>query len=239
MTRPGWVLNPLLRGALVAAAAGLRVFPAHSPVAWPAPGTGDAGQDCSCQEEGCTAPGAHPRWLDWRAVATSDEDRLRAFWSDNPAANPAIVTGELADVLEVPAEAGERTAGRLARLATDLPIARSGSGTWQFYLRATGLPAISLAAASAGGPAAGWAAFLHGRDGWVLVPPARHVGGGAARWLRTPLTAPLAELSVAEVRQVAEPPDTGAGPDPRRSNDDNALRRVAALPMPSPLPEAH
>jgi Bifunctional DNA primase/polymerase, N-terminal len=148
MTRPGWVLNPLLRGALVAAAAGLRVFPAHSPVTWPAPGTGDAGQDCSCQEDGCTAPGAHPRWLDWRTVATTDEDRLRAFWSDNPSANPAVVTGELADVLEVPAEAGERTAGRLARLATDLPIARSGSGTWQFYLRATGLPPSSPATAA-------------------------------------------------------------------------------------------
>src|SRR5262245_53456607 len=125
MTRQRGDANPLLRGALAAAAAGLRVFPAHSPVAWPAPGTGDPRRDCSCREARCTAPGAHPRWLDWREVATTDEDQLRAVWAGIPGANPAVVTGELADVLAVPATAGERTADRLAQFSADFPIARS------------------------------------------------------------------------------------------------------------------
>src|SRR5262245_51133837 len=169
MSRSEWTPNPLLRGALKVAAAGLRVFPAHSPLAWPVPGLGDPALDCSCQEAECPAPGAHPRWLDWQDVATTNEARLHAFWSDDPLANPAVVTGELADVLEVPAETGERIASRLTNVTEGFPVARAGSGTWQFYLRATGLPGMTLRDDLGGPRAKERRAVLLGAGGWVLV----------------------------------------------------------------------
>jgi hypothetical protein len=168
--------------ALAYATRGFRVLPLHHPIqvrSRKQPGS----VDCSCGDPGCGSVGKHPRTPHGLHDATADPDRLARWWQRWPQANIGLVTGELADVLDVDGWAG-RTALRgwatQHQLRLEGPLVRTGSGL-HYYLAATGT--------------GNRAALLEhvdwrGRGGYVIAPPSLHGSGTRYRWLR-PLTVDL------------------------------------------------
>jgi hypothetical protein len=138
---------------------------------------------CSCGDPGCGPVGKHPRTRNGLHDATTDPDQLARWWQRWPHANIGLVTGELADVLDVDGPTGQVALRRWAtqhQLHLDGPLVRTGSGR-HHYLAATG--AGNRAALLEG---VDW----RGRGGYVVAPPSLHSSGSRYRWLR-PLTLDL------------------------------------------------
>jgi hypothetical protein len=171
--------------ALAYAARGFRVLPLHHPLQTRSrsqPG----GVGCSCGDPGCGPVGKHPRTRNGLHDATSDPARLARWWQRWPQANIGLVTGELADVLDVDGPAGQAALRRSAaqhQFRLDGPLVRTGSG-WHHYLAPTG-----------SGNRTGLLEQVdwRGRGGYVLAPPSRHASGTRYRWLR-PLASDLPEV---------------------------------------------
>jgi Bifunctional DNA primase/polymerase, N-terminal len=196
--------------ALAYANWGFRVLPLHHPV--PAHvRTGQSALRCSCGDPGCGPIGKHPRTRNGLHDATRNPAQIAAWWRRWPQANIGLVTGELADVLDVDGPAGRAALRRWATqhdLELEGPLVRTGSG-WHYYLAAT-----------CAGNRTGLLEHVdwRGRGGYVVAPPSRHVSGARYRWLR-PLTSdlpatpwPLRSLLL-PVRQQPKPPTRlqGAG----------------------------
>jgi hypothetical protein len=128
--------------------------------------------------------------------ASSDPAQLTGWWRRWPQANIGLVTGELAEVLDVDGRPGRMALRRLAAdhdLRLEGPLVRSGSG-WHLYLAPTG-----------SGNRAGLLEHVdwRGRGGYVVAPPSRHAIGRPYRWLR-PLTAELPPAP-APLRSLLDP----------------------------------
>jgi hypothetical protein len=182
--------------ALAYAARGFRVLPLHHPVqARSRKQPGSVG--CSCGDPDCGPVGKHPRTRNGLHDATTDPTQLARWWQRWPRANIGLVTGELADVLDVDGPAGRV---ELRRWATqpeprlEGPLVRTGSG-WHHYLAASG-------AGNRTGLLEGvdW----RGRGGYVIAPPSLHANGSRYRWLR-PLTCDLPDLP-RPLRHLLVPP---------------------------------
>jgi hypothetical protein len=171
----------LAAAAVAYADLGYRVLPLHHPIpAGAAPGTRML---CSCGDLRCGAVGKHPLTPHGLKDATSDPGQLARWWRRWPQANIGLVTGEVADVLDIDGPAGRAALRRLAAdhdLHLDGPLAQTGSG-WHLYLAPTG-----------SGNRAGLLKQVdwRGRGGYVVAPPSRHASGRHYRW-RRPLTATL------------------------------------------------
>jgi hypothetical protein len=173
--------NRLGAAALTYANLGYRVLPLHHP-----PVTNSIqGPEmlCSCGDRACGAIGKHPLTAHGLNDATSDPAKLARWWRRWPQANIGLVTGEVADVLDIDGPAGRAALRRFAAdhdLRLEGPLVRTGSG-WHIYLAPTGTGnRASLL------PHVDW----RGRGGYVVAPPSRHPSGRRYRWLR-PLTAKL------------------------------------------------
>ncbi|MGH9322066.1 MAG: bifunctional DNA primase/polymerase, partial [Vicinamibacteria bacterium] len=163
-------MTTMLEAALVYASRGVRVFPCHWPI---------RGGKCSCSDPECSSPGKHPRTEHGFLDATTDEDRIREWWSSAPHANIATPTGTTDgfDVLDVdPRNGGEESLQALRELG-ELPmtlITRTGGDGLHDYFQAAHRGLSSRP-------------FLPGLDwktmgGYVLLPPSRHVSGKTYRW---------------------------------------------------------
>jgi Bifunctional DNA primase/polymerase, N-terminal len=94
--------------ALAYAQLGYRVLPLHHPVSRNA--IQGRGMLCSCSDPACGAVGKHPLTPHGLKDATSDLGRLGRWWRRWPQANIGLVTGEVADVLDIEAQpAGPRS----------------------------------------------------------------------------------------------------------------------------------
>ena len=173
--------DQLAAAAVAYAGLGYRVLPLHRPL--PGSGTQGSTMRCSCRDPACGAVGKHPLTPHGLKGATSDPGQLARWWRRWPYANIGLVTGELADVLDIDGPVGRAALRRLAAdhdLRLDGPLAQTGSG-WHLYLAPTG--------------SANRAGLLEqvdwrGRGGYVVAPPSRHASGRLYRW-RRPLTATL------------------------------------------------
>lgn len=148
---------------------------------------------CSCDRIGCPAPGAHPLSPAWQNLASTDPELVARWWLALPEANVVLVTGRVFDVLDVPAPIGMTALSRMERSGRlPGPVAVSAGGRAHFFVRSRGAPADENE---------WWSCHLdsepeevaevaglrwHCRDSYVLAPPSRHGGNGAARWLRDP-----------------------------------------------------
>lgn len=155
----------LLPSALWYAAQGLRVFPLQPRAKVPLRGS-----------RGCKD-------------ATTDEDRIRAWWRQTPEANVAVATGTLVDVIDVDGADGvlswARTEGLppvLGVVSTPRPggthlyiAARPGRGN-----RAKMMPGVDV----------------RGEGGYVVAPPSVNAEGVHYTW-RRPLSLPVAEAVAA------------------------------------------
>ena len=166
-------------------ARGFPVVPAAAP--------NSSGPGCSCTRIGCPNPASHPLSRGWRKEASADPAQLERWRSRIPEANYASPTGGTHDVLEVPAAAGARAleallAGRLpvgpvARTASDdrylfFTTARPGEGDLDEWW-SSDLDAQPEETETSG---LRW----HTRGSYVLIPPARAISGGTARWVHDP-----------------------------------------------------
>ncbi len=171
---------------------------------------------CSCGQPNCAQPSEHPLTGGGLAEATTDSAQVRAWWQRYPEANVGLATGVAFDVLDLDAATGRTAFCRLEALAAPTgPVARTGSGRWHFYTVATGLTdSVIPRAANIANPVV-W----HGRGGWVVAAPSRHVSGALTRWLRA-LTLPLPEVQpllheLLAAREQHAPPTHAVGPATR------------------------
>ena len=117
---------------------GYRVLPLHHPV--PTNVSRGRGMLCSCRDPACGAVGKHPRTPHGLNDATGDPAQLGRWWRHWPQANIGLVTGEVADVLDIDGPAGRAALCRFTAdhdLRLDGPLVRTGSG-WHLYLAPTG-----------------------------------------------------------------------------------------------------
>jgi hypothetical protein len=206
--------------ALAYAARGFRVLPLHHPV--PARSRSQpGGVGCSCGDRGCGPVGKHPRTRNGLHDASADPTQVAYWWQCWPQANIGLVTGELADVLDVDGPAGRAALRRWAtqhHLQLDAPLVRTGSG-WHYYLAPTGA-----------GNRAGLLEHVdwRGGGGYVVAPPSRHVSGTRYRWLR-PLTTdvPDAPWPLRHLLDPVQQQRPEVAPRFRPTTIDNPYGRVA------------
>ncbi len=187
-------------GAIAAryARRGWPIFPLHTPVA-------DGG--CSCRRSCGRDQGKHPRTLHGLSDATTDPDRIRAWWAMWPEANIGLATGAVSGlfVLDVDeATGGWDTLNALqARHGhlPDTPAVITGSLGVHLYFRHPG----GRVPNSVGklGPGLD----VRGDGGFVVAPPSLHRSGrryaSDTEW--HPDRVPLAEAPAWLVALVVEP----------------------------------
>jgi hypothetical protein len=174
---PSW----LREAALDYAARGFRVVPLHFPIQHTHHGITVV--HCSCGDQACAAVGKHPLTPHGLRDATTKRSQLEWHWRRWPHANIGLLTGEVADVLDVDGPAGSKAMRKWAaehHLDLDAPTVRTGTG-WHYYLRASGARnRIGLL------EHVDW----RGIGGYVVAPPSLHANGTRYRWVR-PLTTEL------------------------------------------------
>jgi hypothetical protein len=188
-------------GAAVLAYAnlGYRVLPLHHPVSTSV--IQGRGMLCSCRDSACGAVGKHPLTPHGLNDATSDPAQLGRWWRCWPQANIGLVTGEVADVLDIDGPAGRAAVRRFAadhNLRLEGPLVGTGSG-WHLYLAPTG---------SGTGPAC-WSR-------WTGV-------AAAGMWSLHPPAMPVAALPVAAATHRRTPPSAGAAAEPPRPHPSPAI----------------
>ena len=176
---------------------------AYPPPARPHRGAG-AVRGCSCDRIGCPAPGAHPISAAWQVEATTDPAMAEALWTARPDVNVILATGRVFDVLDVPAPLGLTALNLMA--GADIkpgPVALSAGDRALFFVLTRGAPAdeqewwschldcepgsVTEHSELSVLPGLRW----HCRASYVVAPPSRLPGAGAARWLREPGSHPL------------------------------------------------
>jgi Bifunctional DNA primase/polymerase, N-terminal len=189
----------LPEAALAYAALGIPVFPCHWPTASSPRRSATAG--CSCQLLACSFPGEHPLVPDWMRAATTDPAQILAWWRRCPRANVGVLTGVAFDVVDVPGELAERAASTAMPKG---PLADTGTGRRHYFVAPSGRGNTALPMASG----TRQRLYRHGRGGYVLAAPSRHVSGAVTQWLR-PLTAPVPDAPPHALAAMA-----GAGEQP-------------------------
>jgi hypothetical protein len=166
--------SQLLDAALLYAQRGWAIFPCHSP----APGGG-----CSCRHDDCPSPGKHPRVPNGLHAATTERVTITRWWRRWPAANVAIRTGSISDLVVIdvdPLHGGGDTLAELVARHGPLPDAvtvRTGSGGSHVYLTHPGWQVRNST-----GTLLGPGIDVRGDGGYVIAPPSRHPCGGTYTW---------------------------------------------------------
>jgi hypothetical protein len=190
-----------------------------------APAAAPRGPGCSCSRVGCPNPAAHPLSYGWQTEASADPAQVERWRLRLPDTNFASPTGRTHDVLDVPAAAGRLALAHLTAAGGPLgPVAVSPDGGRLLFFT-TARPGGEEDLASEewwpcdldaapetgfGSPGLRW----HTRGSYVLVPPARALCGGRARWLHglhSPLPDPLRLLGV-----LADACEAAPAADPSR-----------------------
>nr|WP_202525711.1 bifunctional DNA primase/polymerase [Streptomyces sp. SID4926] len=145
---------------------------------------------CSCGARDCPAPGAHPADENWATQATGSATVARKLWTERPTAAILLPTGRTFDAIEVPETAGFLALARMERMGvTPGPVTRAPDRRMRFLVLPGG-------AAKAGDLVRrlGWSPQALGltplaEGAWIVAPPTRFGGQGAAQWARRPTPA--------------------------------------------------
>jgi len=171
VTRPDQVgPRHLVEVALRYAAHGWPVLPLHTP----------HGGRCSCTAADCGSPGKHPRTARGLHDASTDLDRIRAWWGRWPDANLGVATGAASGllVLDVDLPDGPATLARLETEHGRVPATceqRTGSGGRQLLFAHPGQAVGNRTRLQPG-------IDVRGDGGYIVVPPSIHAKGGRYRW---------------------------------------------------------
>jgi len=139
---------------------------------------------CSCGREDCDSPAKHPRTMHGVKDATTDEDRIRAWWAQWPEANIGVSTGAATFValdLDVKPDGtdGAEIVKALHGWEPAGPIQRTGGGGLQaLYAHPGGRVPCKTALLDG--------VDVRGDDGYVVVPPSLHASGRRYEWIEGP-----------------------------------------------------
>ena len=173
MSNPGERLDAVLAYAR----RGWPVFPLHSV----------QGGTCSCGKAECTSPGKHP--LAKLAPqgfkdATTDENKIRAWWQAEPQANVAIRTGEGSGIIVLdvdPRNGGEITLEVLIDEHGELPDTveafTGGGGRHLLFEHPDG-----YVKGDSKGNVLGAGLDIKADGGYIVAPPSLHVSGRRYVW---------------------------------------------------------
>lgn len=148
--------------ALAYAAKGWHVFPCFEP------GAADPSL-CACGRDCGKNKAKHPRTKNGLLDATTDADKIRAWWEKWPRANVAVRTGKESGiiVLDVDGELGRQSIKGL-----NLPVTATvltGRG-FHYYFKHPGGHVTTKTGLFPG-------VDIRGDGGYVLAPPSRHISG--------------------------------------------------------------
>lgn len=170
-----------LAAALGYAKRGWRVFPIL--------GITTAG-GCECGEGvNCDRAGKHPAIKGWNKEASTNSEKIRAWWTERPDRGVGIATGEESGltILDVDGEDGVEALTKLAGQdgMPPTPCVQSRPGRYHYYF--TYEAGIKSQSGKLG-------AKLDTRSsgGYVVAPPSRHASGGLYTWLQDPAKVELA-----------------------------------------------
>lgn len=125
--------NPRLQEALLQAEHGHLVHPCHHPI---------EGGDCSCGKCDPAQHGKHPALTGWQKKASTKEETIRQWWTDEPECNIGLATGPGSNLLIVDidcrgkdgfADLKELDPAGIGFEGIKTPKARTGSGGGQLY----------------------------------------------------------------------------------------------------------
>ncbi|MBB1255407.1 bifunctional DNA primase/polymerase [Streptomyces sp. OF3] len=139
---------------------------------------------CACPRADCVVPGAHP-YDPGLLAATTDARMVRWWWNSRPDAPVVLATGGQAPcALSLPAAAGAQALSSLDRLGVRVGPVVATPSRFTFLVAAYDLAELGeLLYAQDHVPSS---LRFHGSGGYVTLPPTV-VGGGRARWERTPV----------------------------------------------------
>jgi Bifunctional DNA primase/polymerase, N-terminal len=120
---------------------------------------------------GCRTVAVHPAREPWSDYVTTNSAEISEVWAERPYA-VLLATGEVFDVLDVPAYIGMPAARAIRG-----PVAVTPLGRYMFLVQ----PGAELRSELA----QQHSVVLHGRQSWIPAPPTR-TPHGAVRWTGTP-----------------------------------------------------
>lgn len=150
---------------------------------------------CSCNNPRCKRIGKHPATANGVQDASSDEAKIRQWWTENPYANIGLATGHdgliVMDVDEGTKKNGTAKVGpaslEMMRAGAELPetlIVKTGSGGKHYYFLTEKEFKNS---ASKVAPDIDFRTY----GGYVILPPSNHEMGGKYEWINNSKIAPL------------------------------------------------
>lgn len=201
--------NRLLDAALAYAARGWAVFPVH----------GIHAGKCSCG--GCDKAGKAP-YVPWRRESTCDPVKIRGWWARWPTANVGCETGAKSglSVLDVDVPEGEASLEALPPLPDTLS-SRTGSGGRHLLYQYTESVRTAVAVYGAG-------LDVRNDGGYIILPPSRHVSGGAYAWLNEGAELGEWPASLAAQRRGRGRPRSGAEFNAEDERERELLRSALA-----------
>jgi len=205
----GMTTSPEREAALALARQGYHVFPCWYPVKG----------GCGCGDLECEDVGKHPlgRLVPHGLLdATTDEDIIARWWSEEPRANPAINCGRshIAVLDNDPRNGGDES---LARLESDIggPIdtahVKTGGGGDHFIYEMNGTAITS-------GKLAGYPGIdVKAKGGYIVAVGALHASGRRYSWADACEPQPIPDALLTKLPQEQEREVGEAAPEPRRS----------------------
>ena len=156
-------MTDMLTAALEWAAHGWAIFPCHTPIIEP----GRAVR-CSCtKKEQCDRIGKHPRTMNGKDDATTDEAKIRQWWKTFPDANIGGVPASAGLVaFDIDSESAIAAARDLGLFAEPTFEVKTGNGVHRYYRHG----ALASGAMIAG-------IVVRSAHGYVMMPPSLHQSG--------------------------------------------------------------
>jgi hypothetical protein len=145
---------------------------------------------CSCGDEGCARPGAHPlSFAEEVPAGTAPQDAAEA-WARVPGAAVLLPAGRSFDVIDVAEDSGLRALARLERMGLRLgPVLLTPTRRAQFFVAPGAAAELPQLLYRMGWDGAELDLRCLGPGDHVTAPPSDLAGLGPVRWLREPRAA--------------------------------------------------
>lgn len=163
----------------------------------------------------CKPRGKQPATQHGLHDATTDPDRIRAWWAQTPSANVAIATGEISGIVVVDVDTDHDGESTLAALEVEhgpLPVtprALTGGDGFHHVFAHPGVEVRNTAGKLGPG------IDTRGDGGYIVAPPSLHPSGNVYEWLIAPGEVDLAPLPgwlLEQLQRRPEPPAAAARP---------------------------
>ncbi len=171
-------------------------------------------QRCSCGEDACAAPGAHPAREDWATVATGSATVARRLWAKQPQASILLPTGLTFDAIDVPETAGFLALARMRRMELTLgPVTCTPDRRMQFFVLPGAASKVPDLVRKLGWPLSLLDLRVLGEGRYVVAPPTRFGARGAVQWACRPTPA---NRWLPDAEELVSPLAYACGRDARR-----------------------